>query len=65
MVFVLLAALLIPGSGWLLFAFIKVILVFWLVACLAGILFAGRFHRRMRRDRRSGYTSHGRGDPRW
>jgi hypothetical protein len=65
MVFVLLAALLIPSGGWMLFAFLKVILVFWLVACLAGILFAGRFRRRMRRDRRSGYTSHGRDDTRW
>ena len=45
----LLAALLIPGGGWLLLAFIKLILVFWLVTCLAGIFAAGRFRRRMYR----------------
>jgi hypothetical protein len=61
----LLTAVLIPGGGWLLFAFLKVILVFWLVACLAGVLFASRFHRRIRRARRSGYSQHGRGYPRW
>jgi uncharacterized protein DUF1707 len=45
----LLAALLIPG-GWLVFAVLKVILVFWLVACLAGIFAVARFRRRMHRD---------------
>jgi DUF1707 SHOCT-like domain len=54
----LLAALLMPG-GWLLFAFIKLVLMFWLVACLAGIFAAGRFRRRMYRHWRSGYTQHG------
>jgi uncharacterized membrane protein len=61
----LLLAVVIPGGGWLLFAFFKVILVFWLVACLAGILFASRFHRRMRRARRSGYAQQGQDYPRW
>jgi DUF1707 SHOCT-like domain len=59
--FALLAALLLPG-GWLLFAFLKVLLVFWLVACLAGIFVAGRFRRRMRRDWWAGYTGHERPD---
>jgi hypothetical protein len=49
MLLALLAALLIPGSGWLLFAFFKVMLAFWLVTCLAGAFAAGRYHRRMRR----------------
>lgn len=55
----LLAALLIPGSGWLLFAMAKIILVFWLVVFLAGILVAGRLHRRIRRYRQSGFTRPG------
>jgi len=50
MLLALLAALLIPGGGWLLFAFAKVILVFWLVACLAGVLAIGRRHRRIHRS---------------
>ena len=45
----LLAALLIPGGGWLFLTLFKVILMLWLVACLAGIVVAARFHRRMRR----------------
>jgi uncharacterized protein DUF1707 len=52
----LLVALLIPGHGWLAFAFFKLLLVFWLVACVAGIFLAGRFHRRVNRGRRAGYT---------
>lgn len=58
MLFALLAALLAPG-GWLLFAFFKLVLVFWLVACLAGIFAAGRFRRRMYRHWQSGNTQHG------
>jgi hypothetical protein len=57
----LLAALLIPGGGWILFAFIKLILMFWLVTCLAGIFAAGRFRRRMYRHWPPGYTQHGHG----
>ena len=56
----LLAALLIPESGWLVFAVFKLVLVFWLAACLAGVLIAGRFRRRMCRNWPSGYTRHGR-----
>lgn len=40
------AALLIPG-GWVMFAFLRLLLVFWLVACLAGVFAARRFRRRM------------------
>ena len=45
----LLVALLMPGGGWLLFAFFKLILMFWLVTCLAAIFAAGRLRRRMQR----------------
>jgi hypothetical protein len=38
------------GAGWLLFAFFRLMLVFWLVTFAVGIFTAGRFHRRMRRD---------------
>ena len=42
----LLAALLIPGTGWVLLAFVNVILVFWLMTFVAGALAFGRSHRR-------------------
>ena len=47
----LLAVLLIPGSGWLLFAFVNVILVFWLMTFMAGALALGAvaFGRSQRR----------------
>ena len=53
-VIVLIAALVIPGAGWLFFAFLKVVLVLWLVACVAGIITAARFRGRVRRYWRSG-----------
>jgi hypothetical protein len=46
----LVVALVLPGGGWVLFAFLRVMLLFWLVACLGGILFAV-FRRRMHRYR--------------
>ena len=46
----LIVALVLPGGGWVLFAFLRVMLLFWLVACLGGILFAV-FRRRARRSR--------------
>ncbi len=45
-------ALVLPGAGWLLFAFVKVMLVLWLVACLAGIFAAARLRRHLRRGQR-------------
>jgi hypothetical protein len=45
-VFVLLAALLIPGTGWLLAAFINVILLLWLMAFAVGAFAFGRSQRR-------------------
>jgi Domain of unknown function (DUF1707) len=49
-VLALVAALLIPGVGWLLLAFFQAVLLLWLAASLAGIFVAARFYRRMRRD---------------
>jgi Domain of unknown function (DUF1707) len=43
---VLLAVLLIPSTGWLLAAFINVILLFWLMAFVAGAIAFGRSRRR-------------------
>jgi hypothetical protein len=42
----LLAALLIPGTGWLLVAFVNVILLFWLMTFVAGAFAFGRSQRR-------------------
>ena len=39
---VLLASALIPSGGWVLFAFFKLMLVFWLLACVAGVFAAGQ-----------------------
>ena len=39
-VFALIAALVIPGAGWLFLAFVQLVLVLWLAACLAGIFAA-------------------------
>jgi Domain of unknown function (DUF1707) len=50
----LIAALVLPGVGWLFFAFLKVFLLFWLVALVVGLLAAARFRRRARRYWQSG-----------
>lgn len=42
----LLAALLIPGTGWLLAAFLNVILLFWLMTFVVGAFAFGRSQRR-------------------
>jgi hypothetical protein len=42
----LLAALLIPGTGWLLAALVNVILLFWLVTFVVGAFAFGRSQRR-------------------
>jgi len=55
----LVAALVIPGAGWIFLAFVKVVFVLWLVACLGGVVAAGLFRRHVRRNWRSGY------DGRW
>jgi hypothetical protein len=56
-VIALIAALVIPGAGWLFLAFFKIVLVLWLVACLAGIFAAARLRRHIRRSWQSGYGS--------
>jgi hypothetical protein len=43
---ILLAALLIPGTGWMLAAFVNVILLFWLMTFVVGAFAFGRSHRR-------------------
>jgi len=50
----LIAALVIPGGGWVVLAFLKVMLVLWLVACLVGIFAAARFRSHLRRQWQSG-----------
>jgi hypothetical protein len=44
----LIAALVLPGAGFVFFAFLKVILLFWLVATVVAIFAAARFRRRAR-----------------
>ena len=56
-VLALVALVLIPGAGWVFLAFFQAVLLLGLAACLAGIVGAGRFYRRMRRDWQSGYSS--------
>jgi len=53
-VFALIAALVIPGAGWLFFAFFQFVLALCLVACLAGVFAVARFRRNMRRYSQSG-----------
>jgi hypothetical protein len=53
----LLVTLLAPGPGWVLLAFFKVILLFWLVTGLAAFVFARRFRRRMSGGWPGGYSS--------
>jgi Domain of unknown function (DUF1707) len=61
----LIAAVAIPGASWLFFAFLKAMLVLWLVLIIAGIFMAARFRRRMRRYWQSGRSMQWeRGDPR-
>lgn len=55
----LVAAVVLSPAGWVALAFFKVVLIFWLVLMLAGVLAAGRIRRRLRRDWQAGYG------PRW
>jgi hypothetical protein len=59
------AALAPAGGGLLLFVFFRMILVFWLVACVAGVLGAARFRRRARRDWHSEYSRPEGKGPHW
>ena len=51
----LVAAVVLSPAGWVALAFFKVVLIFWLVLMLAGVLVAGRIRRRLRRDWQAGY----------
>ncbi len=53
-VFALIATLVLPGAGWLLFAFFQLVLVLWLAVCVAGVFAVARFRRNMRRYWQSG-----------
>jgi len=53
-IFALIAALVIPGAGWVFFAFLQVVLALWLVACVAGIFAVARLRRRLSRHWQSG-----------
>jgi len=46
--------MLLSGPGWAFFAFFKFALLAWLVLCIAGIVGASRFRRRMRHSAQSG-----------
>ena len=61
-VLALVAAVLIPGAGWLFLAFFQAVLLLWLVACLAGIFVVARFSRRMRREWWSAHSQYRRQD---
>jgi hypothetical protein len=50
----LIVALVVPGLGWALAVVIKLVLLLWLVAMVAGLIAAFRFRRRARRFWRSG-----------
>jgi Domain of unknown function (DUF1707) len=45
----LVAAIVIPGGGWIFLAFFKIALVFALVMCVLGVFAAARFRRHVRR----------------
>jgi hypothetical protein len=53
-VFALIAALVIPGPGWLFLAFLPLVVVLGLAGCLAGILAATRLRRHIRHHWQSG-----------
>jgi len=61
----LVAAVVLSPAGWVALAFFKVVLIFWLVLTLAGVLVAGRIRRRLRRDWQAGYGPRWGGGPPW
>lgn len=50
----LFAVIVLPSAGFVLVAFLKLILLFWLVVCVAGLFAAARFRRHTRRYWQSG-----------
>lgn len=59
----LVAAIAVPGAGWVFVGFLKVMLLLWLVGIVAGIFMAARFRRRLRRQWQSGGGGWGQGAP--
>lgn len=55
----LIAALLIPGGGWLFIGVLKAIMLLWLVGCVVAIIAAFRFRRLARSHARSHYRHRG------
>jgi len=53
---ILLAVILLPGGGWVFFAFLQMILVFALVVGVGAMIAAHRFRRRMHRDWEQGHA---------
>jgi len=49
----LLAVIVLPSAGFVFVAFLKLILLFWLVVCVAGVFAAARFRRHARRSWKS------------
>ncbi|HEX4060713.1 MAG TPA: DUF1707 domain-containing protein [Streptosporangiaceae bacterium] len=58
MLLALIAAVVIPGAGWVFLAFFQFLLVAGLVATVAMVFAAARFRRRIRRYWQSGATSY-------
>lgn len=56
----LIFAIALPGAGFVFFAFLKFLLLFWLIAAVAGIIAVGRFRRRARHYWQSGYGNQSR-----
>jgi len=50
----LLAIIVLPSAGFVVVAFLKLMLLFWLVVCVAGVFAAARFRRHARRYWQSG-----------
>lgn len=54
----LFAALILPGTGFVFFTFLKALLLVWLVMCLVGVFAAARFRRNARRHWQSSDRDH-------
>lgn len=54
----LLAIIVLPSAGFVVVAFLKLMLLFWLVVCVAGVFAAARFRRHARRYWQSGGRRH-------
>lgn len=61
----LVAAVALPGAGWLFVGVLKVILLFWLVGCVAAIIAASRLRRIARQYWHAHGYEHGESWPQW